>query len=647
MRTRQMHRIVGLAGVLLAASTSQSQVTESWFRNFNYQNGPDVAVDVATDVYGSVYITGYADSGSLNQGLDMVTVKYDRDGTLKWFRPYDGPAGGDDKAVRIHVDALGNVIVLGTSAGNGTNRDFVVIKHRSSDGEPIWTSGPGFHFGAIRTTDTRDETASDLFVDAAGNVYVIGTVVASETDTDWKVIVFDQDQDNPGTVTLRQGWPVEVDADDAADEGKAIGVDSAGRVVGTGWATVNSTNALVSWRTYQWSASGAETWGLPAYRDFPSNPNQKFNRPYDLVIDYDDNIYICGSVDGNDDIGEVDLDMAAVSYTSSGTERWGVILTNNSLNERMLGHDEALAIGLEFDAACDAKRVFITGYVDQDRDVTTSATDYGTVALLAASGALALDEWPKRLNRAGFDDKSLAIAVRGKGNAYIAGWSEASSANPDYLTVAYGVSTFDTWLERWAAVKATGGPDEGKAVTVHGAGEALVTGQYAAEGSQIDYGTLLYKPEAQAASPDAVTVTAGTGSGSVSAFAAIDANRFSVAPDTSAIVPSQIVLEGSVPAGATELAFRLAVFVAELNILQTIELYNWDKNSYEQLDIERVAAMTEEERLTKMITVAAPCDPDPYITSTGRVKVRITHRNFTSLQPNPVIFDYGVWFYVN
>ncbi|GIV01290.1 MAG: hypothetical protein KatS3mg015_0120 [Fimbriimonadales bacterium] len=44
----------------LASSTSQSQVTEAWFRNFNYQDGPDVAVDVATDVYGSVYITGHA-----------------------------------------------------------------------------------------------------------------------------------------------------------------------------------------------------------------------------------------------------------------------------------------------------------------------------------------------------------------------------------------------------------------------------------------------------------------------------------------------------------------------------------------------------------------------------------------------------------
>ncbi len=343
---------VAIAGMALASSTSQSQVTEAWFRNYDYQGGLDVAVDVATDVYGSVYVTGYGTNTAGN--LDMVTVKYDRDGTFKWFRPYNGPAGGDDKAVRIHVDALGNVIVLGTSDGGNTGTDFVVIKYRSSDGLPIWTSGPGFHFGAIRTTDTRDETASDLFVDAAGNVYVIGTVVASETDTDWKVIVFDQDQDNPGTVTLRQGWPVEVDADDAADEGKAIGVDSAGRVVGTGKATVNATNALVSWRTYQWSASGAETWGSPPYRDFPSNPNQKFNRPYDLVLDYDDNIYICGSVDGNDDIGEVDLDMAAVSYTSSGTERWGVILTNNSAGQRMLWHDEALAIGLEFDAACDA-----------------------------------------------------------------------------------------------------------------------------------------------------------------------------------------------------------------------------------------------------------------------------------------------------
>ncbi len=49
-----------IAGIALASSTSQCQVTEAWFRNFNYQDGPDVAVDVATDVYGSARITGCA-----------------------------------------------------------------------------------------------------------------------------------------------------------------------------------------------------------------------------------------------------------------------------------------------------------------------------------------------------------------------------------------------------------------------------------------------------------------------------------------------------------------------------------------------------------------------------------------------------------
>lgn len=529
MKLRNGLSAIVIAGMALASSTSQSQVTEAWFRNYDYQNGPDVAVDVATDVYGSVYITGYADSGSLNQGLNIVTVKYDRDGTRKWDRAYNGPAGGDDKAERIHVDALGNVFVLGTSAGNGSGTDFVVIKY-DTNGNFTWPESGSFgqwefHDHAIRTTDTRDETASDLFVDAAGNVYVIGSVVTGQANTDWKVIVFDQDQDNPEVVTLRQGWPVEVDADNAADEGYAIGVDSAGRVVGTGKATVNATNALVSWRTYQWSASGAETWGSPPYRDFPSNPNQKFNRPYDLVIDSDDNIYICGSVDGNNDIGEVDLDMAAVSYTSSGTERWGVILTNNSAGQRMLWHDEALAIGLEFDAACDAKRVFITGYVDQDRNVSTSETDYGAVALNAATGAFELGEWPRVYGR-GFDDRALSIAVRGKGNSYITGWSEASSANPDYLTIAYGVSQSSTWIDRWLAIKAGNGDDQGRAVTVHGAGLALVTGQYATSATQIDYGTLLYDPEVEGAAPDTVTVTAGTGSGNVAAFAALDTNRF-------------------------------------------------------------------------------------------------------------------------
>lgn len=99
--------------------------------------------------------------------------------------------------------------------------------------------------------------------------------------------------------------------------------------------------------------------------------------------------------------------------------------------------------------------------------------------------------------------------------------------------------------------------------------------------------------------------------------------------------------------GATELAFRLAAFVQELNILQQIEFFNWSANQYEQVDIERVAAQTEQERITKMITIASACDPARYISSTGRVKVRVTHRNFTSLMPNPVIFDLGVWIYVD
>ncbi|MEW5884699.1 MAG: hypothetical protein AB1725_10805 [Armatimonadota bacterium] len=54
---------VVIAGMALASSTSQSQVTEAWFRNYDYQGGLDVAVDVATDVYGSVCAMGFPCGG--------------------------------------------------------------------------------------------------------------------------------------------------------------------------------------------------------------------------------------------------------------------------------------------------------------------------------------------------------------------------------------------------------------------------------------------------------------------------------------------------------------------------------------------------------------------------------------------------------
>jgi hypothetical protein len=78
---------------------------------------------------------------------------------------YDGPAHRDDYVNGLVLDAHGNALVVGASAGRGTGRDYVTLKLRAG-GSRAWVrryAGP----------EAFDE-ARGVAVDGKGNVYVTG-----------------------------------------------------------------------------------------------------------------------------------------------------------------------------------------------------------------------------------------------------------------------------------------------------------------------------------------------------------------------------------------------------------------------------------------------------------------------------------------
>ena len=104
-----------------------------WLSRYNQQGTYyDVANSLAEGSDGSIYVTGV--SGILiNQStFDIVTIKYDSNGTQKWSAIYNGAGNNTDIGNKILIDENENVFVTGITSGQGTLKDIVIIKYDSA-----------------------------------------------------------------------------------------------------------------------------------------------------------------------------------------------------------------------------------------------------------------------------------------------------------------------------------------------------------------------------------------------------------------------------------------------------------------------------------------------------------------------------------
>ena len=165
--------------------------TALWAKNPVATTGisDDVAYSVFVDSSDNVYLAGYAYSdinfsptvGLVNPGNNnFFVVKYNSSGVALWAKnPVSGTGTGADHAYSVFVDSSGNVYVAGQFVGsdlnfsstvgltNSGNWNFFVVKYDFS-GTALWAKT------SVTGTGTVLNTASSVFVDSLGNVYVAG-----------------------------------------------------------------------------------------------------------------------------------------------------------------------------------------------------------------------------------------------------------------------------------------------------------------------------------------------------------------------------------------------------------------------------------------------------------------------------------------
>ena len=141
-----------------------------WLKTYNgtadYQ---DFGHALRLDAAGNVYVAGYSVANN-NGRIDnnFITLKYDANGNQLWKREFDG--GLDDGAEELEVDAAGNVFVTGGSNLNngGATSDIITIKY-DTNGTQLWLN-------RYDSRSSYDDTAMRLRLDPTGNVFVMGKI---------------------------------------------------------------------------------------------------------------------------------------------------------------------------------------------------------------------------------------------------------------------------------------------------------------------------------------------------------------------------------------------------------------------------------------------------------------------------------------
>ena len=153
------------ANVLILAYDA---ATGSLLNKIQYSSGPGISEfgsSIVTDEAGNIYVTG----GTVGDGPDVMTLKFNTGGVLQWRSIWDGAAFAPfslDSPVKILRDPNGDVLVLITGYAASNHADYVVVKYAPANGAVIWEKSWGV---------TGDDFPVDMEIDSAGDIYVTGT----------------------------------------------------------------------------------------------------------------------------------------------------------------------------------------------------------------------------------------------------------------------------------------------------------------------------------------------------------------------------------------------------------------------------------------------------------------------------------------
>lgn len=272
---------------------------------------------VTVDSSDNIYVCGRANYSSRTSSEDMITAKFNPDGTLSWVRGLGSDYGETNNSVSI--DSSGNVITVGSGSITGSGSDqYSIITKRSSSGSLT---------SVRRFGDTNDRVytyGSDI--DSSDNIYLAGTADYSYSGNSTSAILMKYNS----SLTL-QWWKVlGSTTNNNNDYFYDVKVDSSGNPIACGY-TVSQGQGGYDVLVAKYNSSGVLQW-----QKTYGTSSDDYGR--NIVFDSSGNIYVAGysTQTGNPSFimklnssGVLQWAKSFDSTTTSIDQLWGIALDSD------------------------------------------------------------------------------------------------------------------------------------------------------------------------------------------------------------------------------------------------------------------------------------------------------------------------------
>lgn len=438
-------------------SQTHSQINTVWTMRFDGAvNNADAGASMALDEQNNIYVTGYTTSSA---GEDIIVLKYDASGILKWMVTYNGVGNSTDKPAKIKLDKSGNIFVCGFSTGKESGADFLVLKF-NSNGEQVWVKN-------YNGKTNKDDQANDLIVDGEGNIIVTGFTENEGTGIDYLTVKLNNDGDLLWTKSYNG-------TANSTDQSAAITIDKDGYVYIAGTSAGYDTHN--DYCTIKYGTAGDSIW-IKRYNN-QSNGNEQASG---IVVSDEGEVYVTGTSAGTN----TGLDYSTVKYNSRGIQQWAVRYNGPAgLND--------LAVGIVMDKEGD---IFVTG----NSMGNGSNWDIATVNY----NSQGVELWSSRYNGLGNNsDQVSQIQLDKLGSIYVTGTSWNGTDN-DYATIKYNTLGEQLWVAGYNGLGNT--TDQATCIGIDNQGYAVVSGLSIGSSTSYDIATIKYQQSAPTAIPQLVT----------------------------------------------------------------------------------------------------------------------------------------------